>query len=136
MRTLFADTGYWIALLNPHDDLHPKATSLSRNLSPVHIVTTEMVWVEVLNDFCDRGTFFRQTAVNFVKRLDQHPNISIISQSKEQFQATLTLYEQRPDKEWSLTDCASFQIMQQRQIQQALAYDRHFEQAGFVALLR
>jgi predicted nucleic acid-binding protein len=68
MGIVFADTGYWVALLNPHDDLHN--------------------------------------------------------------------YEQRPDQEWSLTDCLSFYIMTKLDINQALAYDRHFAQVGFVPLMR
>ena len=46
------------------------------------------------------------------------------------------MYRQMLDKEWSLTDCASFALMKERGIAEALAHDRHFEQAGFVALLR
>ena len=41
MRTVFADTGYWVALLNPQDDLHAIATNLSKTLYPVHIVTSK-----------------------------------------------------------------------------------------------
>jgi predicted nucleic acid-binding protein len=46
------------------------------------------------------------------------------------------LYDARPDKEWSLTDCISFVVMRDRGIEQALTGDEHFEQAGFAALLR
>lgn len=67
MRVVFADTGYWVALLNPHDDLHDKALNLSKAVQPAHIVTTEMILVEVLNDFSDRGEYFRQTAVNLIR---------------------------------------------------------------------
>ena len=42
----------------------------------------------------------------------------------------------RLDHSWSVVDCASFVVMRTRQIQEALAFDRHFEQAGFTALLR
>jgi predicted nucleic acid-binding protein len=48
----------------------------------------------------------------------------------------LELHSRRADKEWSLTDCISFFVMQERGIHQALAHDHHFEQAGFEALLR
>lgn len=47
MRVIFADTGYWVAVLNPHDDLHSKAISFSKSLQPIHIVTSEMVLAEV-----------------------------------------------------------------------------------------
>ena len=136
MRVVFADTGYWVALLNPHDDLHGKALNLSKAVQPAHIVTTEMVLVEVLNDFSDRGEYFRQTAVNLIQSLYQHPNTTVILQTSVQFQAALMLYEQRPDKEWSQTDCVSFKVMEEHIISEALAYDKHFVQAGYTALMR
>ena len=61
MKTVFADS-YWVALLNLYDELHNKATELSKSLNPVHIVTSEMVLTEVLNDFSKRGDYLRQVA--------------------------------------------------------------------------
>ena len=136
MRVIFADTGYWVAVLNPHDDLHSKAISLSKSLQPIHIVTSEMVLAEVLNDFSDRGNYFRQAAINLMKSLYQSPNITVIAQTSQQFQTALNLYEQRPDKAWSQTDCVSFKIMEEHKILEALAYDKHFAQAGFIPLMR
>jgi hypothetical protein len=46
------------------------------------------------------------------------------------------LYSERPDKGWSLTDCISFIVMRHHGVTQALTGDHHFEQAGFIALLR
>jgi predicted nucleic acid-binding protein len=136
MKILFADTGYWVGLINPRDDLHKKAQKLSKEIQPAHIVTTEMILVEVLNDFSDRGEFFRKAAVNLLEKLYQHPNTTIIPQNSLQFKSALTLYKQRLDKEWSLTDCVSFKVMEEREIIAALAYDKHFVQAGFQALMR
>lgn len=45
-------------------------------------------------------------------------------------------FQERPDKEWGLTDCVSFVIMTERKISAALTTDVHFEQAGFQVLLR
>jgi predicted nucleic acid-binding protein len=64
------------------------------------------------------------------------PEYIVLQATAPLFDAGLTLHAQRPDKEWSLTDCISFVVMEQRGIAEALAYDHHFEQAGFVALLR
>jgi uncharacterized protein len=136
MRIVFADTGYWVALLNPHDNLHEKAIHLSKTIQPAHIVTTEMVLTEVLNDFSDRGDYYRKVAITLIRSLYKHPNTTIVPQTSIQFQEALSLYEQRPDKEWSQTDCLSFKIMQAQGITEALAYDKHFEQAGFRALMR
>ena len=136
MRVVFADTGYWVALLNPHDELHDKATELSKSLNPVHIVTSEMVLTEVLNDFSKRGDYLRKVATELIDNIHKNPNITLISQTSQQFQQGLELYKNRLDKNWSLTDCVSFKIMEQMGIYEALAYDKHFEQAGFRALLR
>lgn len=136
MKTVFADAGYWIAILNPADDLYTKAVSLSNTLEPFQLVTSEMVFTEVLNSFSRRESAFRQAAVQFVQRSFDSPKIEVIPQTSALFGQALDLYKQRADKAWSLTDCASFCIMQQKNILEALTHDRHFEQAGFVALLR
>jgi len=136
MKTVFADTGYWIALLDPQDTLHQKAVNLSLSLAQAKICTSEMVLTEVLNHFSKRGSFLRQAAIGLIQSVQDSPTIEMVPQTSELFQAAFNLYSQRLDQSWSHTDCASFCIMQQRNIQEALAYDRHFEQAGFIALLR
>jgi predicted nucleic acid-binding protein len=60
----------------------------------------------------------------------------VVPQTPELFRDALALYGDRVDQSWSLTDCASFLIMEQRQITEALTHDRHFEQRGYSALLR
>ena len=62
--------------------------------------------------------------------------VEVIPQTDAQFRAAVERYAARSDQTWSLTDCASFLVMEERGITEALAYDRDFEQAGFVALLR
>ena len=136
MKTVFADTGYWIALLDPQDTLHFKAINLSRALTQVQIYTSEMVLTEVLNHFSKHGNFLRYASVNFIEKMQENQSITIIPQTNDIFQQALILYKQRPDQAWSHTDCSSFCIMAQQNILEALAYDKHFEQAGFIALLR
>lgn len=136
MKQVFADTGYWVALLNPRDQLHQKAQESSKTIGSLYIFTSEMAPAEVLNDFSKRGDFFRQAAIELIESLYNHPNVTVVKQSSSQFQEGLLLYKQRQDKEWSITDCVSFKIMEEHGITEALAYDKHFEQAGFMALLR
>jgi uncharacterized protein len=66
MRRVFADTGYWVALLNPQDELHQKARELSNQIDSLYIVTSEMVLAEVLNDFSKRGEFLRRGAIELI----------------------------------------------------------------------
>ena len=136
MRTLFVDTGYYVAVLNPQDDLHDRAISVSRSLDDCIFVTTEMVLTELLNFFAERGAAPRQLAADFVDQIRQDPSTRIIPQTSAQFEDAFELYRRRHDKEWSHTDCASFRVMEQAGITEALSYDRHFEQTGFIALMR
>lgn len=136
MRFVFADTGYWVALLNSQDDLHDKAVRLSKTLQPIHIFTSEVVLTEVLNDFSKRGEYFRALATGLIQNLRSHPNTTIIPQTSQQFDQALLLYTQRKDKQWSHTDCVSFNIMEENGILEALAYDKHFTQAGYTPLMR
>lgn len=135
MRQVFADTSYWVALVNPRDQLHAKAVSVTQQLSLMRIWTSEMVLAEVLNSFSDGGPL-RDAVGGVVQRLRSNRDVMIVPQTSEQFESALRRYRQAADKSWSLTDCASFEVMEAEQIQTALTHDQHFAQAGFEALLR
>ena len=136
MKEVFADAGYWIALFHPRDRLHSKALAVSQNIKGQRLVTSQAVLTEFLNHFAAFGSQFRQKAVQVVESLKQSSDVEIVVQTSKQFEAALILYSNRPDKEWGLTDCNSFLIMQQRNITEVLDHDEHFAQAGFIALLR
>jgi uncharacterized protein len=136
MERVFADSGYWIALLNPRDNLHQKAHAVLRDLRPTQIVTSEMVLTEFLNSFSDYGPRLRRAAASSVASLRHASQIAIIPQTTQIFAKALKRYEDVSDKNWSLTDCASFLIMEEERLTAALTHDRHFVQAGFQALLR
>jgi len=130
MRQVFADTGYWIALVNPRDQIHAKAVSVTQQLSSARIFTSEMVLAEVLNSFSDAGPL-RQAVGSMVQKLRGNRDVVIVPQTSEQFESALRRYKQAADRSWSLTDCASFQVMAAEQIRAALTHDQHFAQAGF-----
>jgi uncharacterized protein len=136
MRRVFADTSYWIALLNPRDELHEKARGVSGGESFDEIVTSEMVLAELLNGFSDRGPRLREAVGKAVRILRTNRAVVILPQTSEQFESTLKRYRDMADKSWSFTDCASFLIMEAEGIHAALTHDRHFAQAGFETLLR
>jgi predicted nucleic acid-binding protein len=134
MRRIFADTSYWMALVNPRDQIHQKAVSVSRLVSQESLLTTEMVLVEVLNSFSD--SLYREAVGRMVASLRKDQSLTILPQTPAQFESALQRYRQVADKGWSLTDCASFQVMETEHIQVALTHDQHFAQAGFETLLR
>jgi predicted nucleic acid-binding protein len=134
MKVVFADTGYWEAVLNPNDKLHAKAQAASVALGKVRLLTTEMVLDELLAALSKVPV--RPFAIRGVEAIRTNPNVEVVPQTSLQFSTAFDRYRSMADKEWSLTDCASFNVMRERGLTDALAHDRHFEQAGFVALLR
>jgi predicted nucleic acid-binding protein len=135
MQSVFADAGYWIALLNPRDNLHAKARDVSISLGTFRIVTSEMVLTEVLNAFASRGELLRKAVCALIESIRRDMTSEIVAMSATGFDEGLELYEQRADKTWGMTDCTSFVIMKRHKIKVALSGDRDFRQAGFRALL-
>ena len=136
MREIFADAGYWIAVLDRNDELHERARSVTGQLASCRTVTTQMVLVEFLNFMGRAGEHRRKLASQMVERLENSPNVEVVPQTSIQFKVAVERYASRLDQTWSVVDCASFLLMEERGIHEALAYDQDFEQAGFVALLR
>jgi predicted nucleic acid-binding protein len=130
---ILIDTGYLIALMNPRDQLHARAVAWS---SAIHepLLVTEYVLCECVNFFSMPPD--RPKAHAVVTALQDDPGCEIVEASQALFHDGLRLHEERSDKSWSLTDCVSFVIMQQRGLFRALAYDKHFEEAGFEPVLR
>ena len=135
MRAVFADTCYWIALLNPRDQTHDIAIRVSKGLTGYRIVTTEEVITELLNYFGVRGPYFRSAAAKLVERMQADPSIQILPQTREGFLAGFRLYHARPDKGYSLTDCISMEAMRREGLTEVLTNDEHFAQEGFTCLL-
>jgi len=135
MRTVFADANYWIALINPRDDLRDVARAATAQ-SELRLVTTDWVLVEVLNFFADKGPTVRLTAARTCDSIRNSPNVEVVPALRSDLETAIGLYRQHADKEWSAVDCHSLNVMRERQISEALTHDHHFEQMGFKALLR
>ena len=135
MNRIFADTFYWVALFNARDQDSERVHSIGPKLASVRLVTTDEVLTETLNYFSDFGTYLRNKAVADVRDILLHPNIEVISCRHEAVLDGIELYEQRPDKGYSLTDCISMNICRERGISEILTHDDHFAQEGFTILL-
>lgn len=117
----FVDTGFWLALV------------VSRTTTG-RFLTTEAVLVEIGNALARER--WRSRAAALLAEIYATPTIEVVPVRTELLRRALDLYAARTDKEWGLTDCISFVVMQDRGISEALAADQHFVQAGFRALLR
>ncbi|MFO0208043.1 MAG: type II toxin-antitoxin system VapC family toxin, partial [Betaproteobacteria bacterium] len=107
---------------------------VSSALGKFRILTTEMVLDELLAALSKVP--LRLYAIRGVEAIRSNPNVEVVPQTSLQFESAFDNYRSISDKEWSLTDCASFVLMRERGLTEALAHDHHFEQAGFIALLR
>jgi hypothetical protein len=136
VKRLFADTVYWIALTNSFDQYHAKAVEVSSALGNCRLFTTEAVLTEFLNALADKGSLVRAAAVEMVEAIMSNSQVTVIPQTVRTFSRSLAFYKARPDKGYSLTDCGSMLLMRERRLSEALTTDRHFEQEGFITLLR
>jgi predicted nucleic acid-binding protein len=132
VTTLFADSFYFFALANPREPAHRRAAEWAANRQ-MRLVTTTHVLTEVADGLCK--SMARRGAASLIRHLYRSPLVTIVSVDEELFEAGLTRYESRSDKDWSLTDCISFVVMEQQGCSEALTGDHHFTQAGFRALL-
>jgi predicted nucleic acid-binding protein len=131
---VFADTFYWVAVLSPRDPFHAQVMSWGRNRGTTRLITTDEVLTEVLNWFSGAGPYWRGKAVTFVHNLRTDPDVDVLPQTRADFDAALALYEARPDKGYSLTDCRSTLAMRALGISEVLTNDHHFTQEGFTIL--
>jgi predicted nucleic acid-binding protein len=135
VRAVFADTFYWVALTNPDDSRYQDAIALDNVLAGAVIFTTDEILIEFMT-FFSADPWQRSRAAATVRSLLTDPEVRVVPQTRESFLAGINLYEARPDKGYSLTDCISMQTMRKEGITEALTDDRHFEQEGFRALFR
>lgn len=135
MKAVFVDTLYWIAITDPHDQWHEACLGVRKKLGHVRMITTDEILVEYLNSFRRFGKQFRKIAADTTERILSDPNIRVIPQSRDSFRRALAFYADRPDKDYSLTDCVSMTAMKAESIEDVLTSDHHFAQEGFVVLI-
>jgi uncharacterized protein len=133
---LFLDASYAIALAASSDQLHSQALELADEIERQQrrMITTRAVLLEIGNALSKQR--YRAAAVDLLSSLETDPLVEIVSLTSDLYSKAFELFRNRPDKQWGLTDCASFVVMQARELTDALTSDDDFAQAGFRALLR
>ena len=131
MTSRFADTFFYLALIDERDEHHGRVLDYMRTTKDF-IVTTRWVLAETANALS--GTRLREEVACLLRDLEADPGVIVPGSSDALYQQGLDLYAERQDKEWSLTDCISFLVMEEYGITEALTGDHHFEQAGYRAI--
>jgi predicted nucleic acid-binding protein len=134
-RQLFLDTAYAIAISCPKDEYHNRALKLADQLETVdyRLITTRAVMLEIGNALSKNK--YRKAAIELLESLEKDPNVEIMPVTEELYQRGFSLFRERHDKEWGITDCISFVVMKELGLSEALTADEDFTQAGFRALL-
>jgi predicted nucleic acid-binding protein len=120
--------------MSPRDPFHGRVMSWGRNLGTLRLVTTDEVLTEVLNWFSGAGPYWRGKTATFVRNVRNDPDVAVLPQTRADFDAALALYEARPDKGYSLTDCRSMIALRALGVIEVLTNDHHFSQEGFTIL--
>ncbi len=131
MRLVFADTYFYLALINRSDAAHEPATRFAASFRGT-VLTTQWILTELADALL--APHRRMLFGPLVEELRRDRQTIILDATPKFFQAGCELYTSRSDKYWSITDCISFAVMTQHGIAEALTGDRHFQQAGFVPL--
>lgn len=135
-NTIFVDTVAWLALVNKSEDLHDAARTVRDRLvqKKAKLITTDFVVVEIANSLARLP--LRGVARKLIDFIRTSATVELVTITPELSEKAYQLYCSRDDKEWGLTDCTSFVVMENMKINQAFTADRHFEQAGFSILLK
>ena len=131
MSRFFVDTFYLIALSDHRDQWHQRVVAFSRAHEDAGLFTVDEVLAEFLTFCSPAGVHIRASAARTVRQTLTHPQWTVNPQSRTSLLDALTLYEARPDKEYSLTDCISMQTMRREGLTEVLTNDHHFTQEGF-----
>jgi predicted nucleic acid-binding protein len=133
MNARFADTFFFVALLFENDEAHAKAQAMAAEFTG-RLYTSAWVLTEHADAMAVPGR--REQFLPFLQFLRASPLVTIVPPDQTLMDRGIALYDQRPDKDWSLTDCISFVIMHDHGLREALTGDHHYAQAGFNTLMQ
>jgi len=134
---IFIDTSGWLCFFDDNQTQH----SFTRSFVGHHLFqggtfsTTSGVFDELIPLLTSRMRASRPQVLDCIITARRLPRLEIVHITPDLHRRAFELLLSRPDKEWSWVDAASFVVMQERAMPQALTTDHHFDQAGFVRLL-
>jgi predicted nucleic acid-binding protein len=137
MNDGFVDTSGWLSLFLKTEPHHTKASNLVKQWHQKNrrVITTNYVLSELIALF-SRFRVKRSVVLNYIENIRSATWVEIVHINEALDLEAWEMLANRVDKEWSLVDCASFVVMENYGLTEALATDKHFEQAGFTRLLK
>ncbi|HKP84763.1 MAG TPA: PIN domain-containing protein [Blastocatellia bacterium] len=138
MSALFVDTSGWACIADRRESHHADAAGIYREARKLgqQIVTTNYILAELVSLLTSPKRLPRSDIISFIEAIRSASYVEFIHVNESLDYTSWQFLKNRQDKDWSLVDCVSFVIMQDRGILEALTTDHHFEQAGFIRLLK
>lgn len=120
-------------MTNRRDQYHAQAVALAEKFREHPLLITDGILLEIGNAL---ARDFRQEGIAAIETFLHSSEVEVVHLSPRLFSRAFALYKSRQDKAWSLVDCISFIVMEDKGVRQALSFDQHFVQAGFEPLMR
>ena len=128
--SVFADTSFFIALLDDGDDMHVDAVVRWRRVAEerLPVVTSNYVVVESC------AVLQRHIGVLAVRRLVRQVLDPVVVHwvTKEEHERATEALLVADRRQLSIIDCTSFEMMRRLEVRECLAFDRHFAEQGFL----
>jgi uncharacterized protein len=134
-RTIIADTSAIYALVDSQDAHHARAVQFWNELpAGTVLLIAETTLMEAMTLIEVRlGHRIACRALEAIRKSERYRVVNLTAEDRLEM---WRIFEQYSDKEWSPFDCASLAIAKRREIQEAFAFDVHFDQMAAVGLLR
>ncbi len=138
MSGVFIDTSGWANLFVKTEPYHERAVKLIHDVQAARrrIVTSNYVIAELSALLMSPLRVAREPRLNLLGLLRAAKWVDILHVDPALDAASWAYLFSRSDKDFSLVDCSSFAIMRQQGLSESLTADIHFEQAGFIRLLK
>jgi predicted nucleic acid-binding protein len=125
---VFVDTGAWFAYINASDPDYQRVRQFLDQY-PGRLVTSIYVFDETVT--LTQARLGHRRALTVGRTLLDPTIVEMIHATPSDEKAAWGLFEKRPDKSYSFTDCTSFVVMRRQKIGKAVTLDSHFSQEGF-----
>lgn len=132
---IFVDTSAWYAIEVEDDVNHEAACKFLSNIAcGKHgvSITTDYVLDEALTLLRSRRDLTSATA--FIDKIRRSKSVRVFWIDEGLFEKALAIFQKSELKTWSFTDCTSFALMRELSVSEAFTFDRHFREAGLLAL--
>ena len=131
----FLDTCGLVARTDVRQQRHDAANMAWARLIAARerLLTTSLILIEVADTLSRVG--HRREATRIRDGLLASDRVEVVQVTPEHERLAWEKFRSHRDKEWGMTDCVSFVVMEERDCRDAFTADRHFAQAGFTASL-